>query len=102
MTVQIIVLFRAGYSKLDKILFMFLIFRSAGNFNAIPERVSLKKDRTELNLKAKQGLLTSIAVKNVTLLINQFIAPRLDFSSSRCFSSLPSSSSVTVYVHNAS
>lgn len=46
---------------------LFLIFKSAGNLSAIPKRVSLNKDETELDLKAKQSLLTSIAVQNITL-----------------------------------
>lgn len=46
---------------------MFPIFKSAGNFTAIPKRLSLNKGKTEQDLKAKQGLLTSTAVQNITL-----------------------------------
>lgn len=48
---------------------MLLIFKSAKNLTAIPESFSLNKDyKTELNIKVKEGLLTSIAVQNITLL----------------------------------
>lgn len=47
---------------------MLFIFRSAENLTAVPESFSLNKDyETERDLKVKQGLLTSIAVKNTTL-----------------------------------
>lgn len=47
---------------------MLLIFKSAKNLTAIPESFSLNKDyKTELDMKVKEGLLTSIAVQNITL-----------------------------------
>jgi len=48
---------------------MLLIFKSAKNLTAISESFSLNKDyKTELDMTVKQGLLTGIAVQNITLL----------------------------------